>query len=194
MQARSVFSALCAAGLLSITACGGSQAPSGADAINQCLPEDLASLGLIREGEILHFAGDSLFNYINGAAEMYHKYDFEEVHVGKYGKHGGEVTVDIYRFASPDMAFGMYATLRPDDPDTVDLGVEGFTYGPVVVYTRGAYMVNVQTYDEAPPGDHREAGHIRALSRDPQSPPHREDIRRGLPWARLSHRRLHDRL
>jgi hypothetical protein len=148
MPARRISSAFCAAGLLFMTACGGSQAPSGSDLIKQCLPKELTPLGLAREGGILHFAGDSLFNYINGAAEMYHKYDFEEVHVGKYRKHDGEVTVDIYRFASPDRAFGMYTTLRPDDPDTVHLGVEGFTYGPAILYARGPYMVNVQTYDE----------------------------------------------
>ncbi len=161
MPARGFFPALCAAGLVFTLACGGYQAPSRLDAIRQCLPQEMTSLGLVRDGGVLHFAGDSLFNYINGAAEMYHKYDFEEVHVGKYRKDGGEVTVDIYRFASPDMAFGMYATLRPDDPDTVDLGVDGFTYGPVLLYTRGPYMVNVQTYDE----DAFSSSEIKAIAR-----------------------------
>jgi hypothetical protein len=149
MQTRTILSAICAAVLLFIPACGGSPAPPGQEAIEMCLPERLPSLGLARDGEILHFAGDSLFNYINGAAEMYHKYGFEEVHVCRYLKEGGEVTVDIYRFGGPDRAFGMYTTLRPDDPDTVAVGVEGFIYGPILVYAKGPYMVNVQTYDDA---------------------------------------------
>jgi hypothetical protein len=103
----------------------------------------------VRDGDILHFAGDSLFNYINGAAEMYHKYDFVEVHVAKYRRGGGEITVDIYRFAADDLAFGMYSTLRPDEPDAVELGAEGFTFGPVLIFAKDPYMVNVQTYDDA---------------------------------------------
>jgi hypothetical protein len=42
----------------------------------------------------------------------------------------------------------MYTTLRPDDPDTVSLGVEGFTFGPNLVFVKGPYLVNVYTYDD----------------------------------------------
>jgi hypothetical protein len=149
MRPRTLLSALGAAGLAFILACGGSRTLTDADVIEKCLPGSLPSLGLVRSGDILRFGGDSLFNYINGAAEVYYKYDFEEVHVGKYVKDGGEITVDIYRFAGPDRAFGMYTTLRPTGPDTVALGVEGFAYGPILVYSKGPYMVNVQTYDDA---------------------------------------------
>lgn len=149
MRARGLFPAICATGVLLILSCGGSQTPSGASTIEKCLPAKLPELGLVRDGEILNFAGDSLFDYIDGAAEMYHKYDFVEVHVGKYRKDGGQVTVDIYRFAADDLAFGMYSTLRPDEPDAVALGAEGFTFGPVLVFAKPPYMVNVQTYDEA---------------------------------------------
>ena len=149
MRPRTLLSAIGAAGLVFILTCGESRTPTAADVIEKCLPESLPSLALVRDGDILRFGGDSLFNYINGAAEMYHKYGFEEVHVGKYVKDGGEITVDIYRFAGPDRAFGMYTTLRPDGPDAVALGVEGFVYGPILVYSKGSYMVNVQTYDDA---------------------------------------------
>lgn len=149
MRARTLISVFCMTGLVFVLACGGARESTGTPRIEDCLPGQLPALELVRDGEILHFAGDSLFNYINGAAEMYHKYDFEEVHAAKYIKDGGEITVDIYTFASPDRAFGMYTTLRPDAPDTVGLGVEGFAYGPVLIYAKGPYMVSVQTYDEA---------------------------------------------
>ncbi len=148
MPARIILPVLFWTGLVFILTCGGCGGPQGTDVIEKCLPQELPSVGIVRDGEILHFSGDSLFNYINGAAEMYHKYDFEEVHVGRYAGQGGEITVDIYRFADPDRAFGMYTTLRPAAPDSVGLGVEGFAYGPILVYSKGPYMVNVQTYDD----------------------------------------------
>jgi len=148
MRMRRLLMTVCVVGPLSVLGCGGPRVPSDAVAIERCLPAEIPQLGLVRDGEIMRFAGDSLFNYIDGAAEMYHKYDFVEVQVGKYRKQGAGITADIYRFASDDLAFGMYSTLRPEDPDAVDLGAEGFTFGPVLIFTRGPFMVNVQTYDE----------------------------------------------
>jgi hypothetical protein len=149
MQARNLVTAVLATGILVALGCGGTQAPPGTTAVEECLPAEFPGLELVREGEIMHFEGDSLFNYINGAAEMYHKYGFAEVHVGRYRRDGGAITVDIYRFARPDFAFGMYSTIRPDDPDVVLLGAQGFTFGPVIIFAKPPYLVNVQTYDES---------------------------------------------
>ena len=148
MQVKSVLTYVFITSSILLMACGGSRVQSDSGETNEFLRDGFPSLNLVREGSVMHFAGDSLFNYINGAAEMYHKYDFEEVHVARYKRDAGEITVDIYRFADADMAFGMYTTLRPDDPSSVGLGAEGFTYGPVLVFTRGPFMVNLQTYDE----------------------------------------------
>jgi hypothetical protein len=43
----------------------------------------------------------------------------------------------------------MYTTLRPEEPDTVMLGVEGFTLGATLVFARGASMVNIYSYEES---------------------------------------------
>jgi hypothetical protein len=112
------------------------------------LPDRIAGKGWIRAGDVERFAGDSLFEYIDGAAEMYHKYGFVEVTVGRYLKDEATITADIYLFEAPDGAFGMYTTLRPDEPDTVALGVEGFMLGPNLVFVKGSHLVNVYTYDE----------------------------------------------
>jgi hypothetical protein len=112
------------------------------------LPEQIEGTGWKRAPELGHFAGDSLFEYINGAAEMYHKYGFVEVTVAEYSKDEATITADVYLFEGTDNAFGMYSTLRPDGPDTVSLGVEGFALGPNLVFVKGAYLVNAYTYDD----------------------------------------------
>jgi hypothetical protein len=42
----------------------------------------------------------------------------------------------------------MYTTLRPDEPDTVFVGVEGFLFGPNLVFVKGLRLINVYTYDD----------------------------------------------
>jgi hypothetical protein len=148
MNPRNIILAFVSAAVALLAACGELRSPTADSIAARCLPERLPSLGLVRAGDIVSYAGDSLFNYIDGAAEMYHKYDFQEVHVAKYAKDGTDATVDLYRFEGPDMAYGMYTMLRPAQPDSVRLGTEGFAYGPVLVFTKGAYLVNVEAYDQ----------------------------------------------
>jgi len=133
---------------LAVAACGPrGKAPLKTRSGN-ILPERIDGAGWVRAAEVEHFAGDSLFEYIDGAAEMYHKYDFIEVTVGKYLKNDNTITADIYSFRNADRAFGMYTTLRPDDADTVSLGAEGFLFGANLVFVKGAHLLNVYTYDD----------------------------------------------
>lgn len=113
----------------------------------EILPVSIGSTGWVRKPDVAVFAGDALFEYINGAAEMYHKYDFINLHAAEYEKGEATVTADVYRFSSANMAFGMYTTLRPEEPDTVMIGIEGFAFDTNWIYVKGAYLVNVYTYD-----------------------------------------------
>ena len=119
------------------------------------LPESIGSTGWLRKPDVDVFAGESLFEYIDGAAEMYHKYGFMDLHAAEYDKGNAVVTVDIYRFRSEDMAFGMYTTLRPEEPDTVMMGIEGFAFDTNWLYVKGPYLVNVYTYDSVEMGEVR---------------------------------------
>lgn len=146
---RSGFALIIAVGIgLAVAACGprgGSRGETGPD---DMLPERIDGTGWIRAAAFERFEGDSLFEYIDGAAEMYHKYDFVEVTVARYLRDEATITADLYLFEGTDNAFGMYTTLRPDEPDTVSLGVEGFVFGSNLVFAKGAHLVNVYTYDD----------------------------------------------
>jgi hypothetical protein len=133
---------------LAVAACGPRGNSSGETSSRDILPERIDGTGWARAAELERFAGDSLFEYIDGAAEMYHKYDFIEVTVARYLKDEATITADLYLFEGAGKAFGMYTTLRPDEPDTASLGVEGFMFGPNLVFVKGAYLVNVYTYDD----------------------------------------------
>jgi hypothetical protein len=121
-------------------------------------PESVGSTGpadWVLKPDVSVFEGELLFEYINGAAEMYHKYDFVDLHAAEYEKNEAVMTADVYSFATEDMAFGMYTTLRSDEPDTVMLGIEGFAFDTNWIYVKGTYLVNVYTYDAVGVGDVR---------------------------------------
>jgi hypothetical protein len=133
---------------LAVAACGTAGKMPLKATPTEILPERIYGTGWGRTATLERFAGDSLFEYIDGAAEMYHKYDFVEVTVARYLKDEATITADVYFFEGPDKAFGMYTTLRPDEPDTVSLGAEGFSFGPNLVFVKGSHLVNVYTYDD----------------------------------------------
>jgi len=130
--------------------CGGRKESTPGSGITAYLPEQLGKSGIARIDEVQLFVGDSLYEYINGGAEMYYQYNFVEMATTHYRQGGSELVADIYRFADPNDAFGMFSALRPDQPETVPFGVAGFTAGPTVIFVKGEFMVNLVGYDQSP--------------------------------------------
>jgi len=113
------------------------------------LPERIEP-GWARSAQVETYSGLELYEYIDGAAEMYHKYGFVEAQAAEYRKGESAITADLYRFPDSDRAFGLYTTLRPEEPDTVAFGAEGFAFWPNLVFTSGPFVANVYGYDDSP--------------------------------------------
>ncbi|UCG61511.1 MAG: hypothetical protein JSV52_14530 [Candidatus Zixiibacteriota bacterium] len=107
------------------------------------------SIGLERTTDPELYVGDSLWEYINGGAELYHLYNFVEVATAYYNKQGVEMVVDIYKFDSPEYAFGLYSMLRPEKANPVELGVEGFGSVTNLVFVKGQYVVMLTGFDQS---------------------------------------------
>ena len=72
------------------------------------------------------YGPDDLWEYINGGADQYVSYGFQEVVAAKYSNAAGATaTVDIYRMDEPVGAFGIYAQEHNPRATAVRLGVEG---------------------------------------------------------------------
>ncbi len=54
------------------------------------------------------FNRTSIFNYIDGAAELYLEFGFERLNVERYAKNGAELTVETYGMDLPASALGIY--------------------------------------------------------------------------------------
>lgn len=82
--------------------------------------------GWTRSGDVQRFGPGNLWEYINGGAEQYLSFGFQDLESAKYGRPDGAiVTVDAYRMADRLHAFGIYAQESNPKRKPVRVGVEG---------------------------------------------------------------------
>jgi len=103
----------CSAAIATLLLVAGCTTPEG-----RCPPK---TVGLwSAEGETEVYIGDELFVYINGGAEIYHEYGFEQVAVQRYRRGDDNVSVEIYTMEGE--AFGIYSFARSSSGHAVNLG------------------------------------------------------------------------
>jgi hypothetical protein len=69
----------------------------------------------------------TLYEYINGAADAYLNYSFEELTVLEYENgEGASLVVERYVHKSPLHAFGIYRQEKPSNPDMLEAGHEAY--------------------------------------------------------------------
>ncbi len=118
--------------------------------IDGLLPASGEIDGWNRGGESLRYGPEDLWEYINGAAENFLSYGFEQVVTQDYRREDGrELKVDIYRHGSPLMTFGIYSQLRGPDLNYLSIGAEGFSDPYSLHFWKGSYYVKVAVYEES---------------------------------------------
>jgi hypothetical protein len=135
--------------LVMLVSCGQQEDAAKPATTVDLLTTGVDSLGIARSSEPKLFVGEALYEHINGGAEVYHLYDFVEVATAYYKRDTVELLVDFYRFQTADDAFGLFSNLRPEEPNPVPLGVEGFAGSGSVTFVKGAYMVKLTGFDES---------------------------------------------
>lgn len=91
---------------------------------------------------------ESLFEYIDGAAESYLSYDFRELLVADFEKAGTKatLTVEIYDMGLPVNAFGIFAAERYPENKVVNLGDLGYVEGEAMNFLDGRYYVKMLAF------------------------------------------------
>lgn len=112
-------------------------------------PGEVTGFGIVRSGAIESFVGDSLYEYIDGGAELYHEYNFEQVSTAEYKVQKEELILDMYQFADPVGAFGLYSRLRPDHADFINFGVEGYTSSTSLDFVKDEFLVRITAFDSS---------------------------------------------
>ena len=102
-----------------------------------------------RQGEFLEYAGDELFDYINGGAELYYEYGFVRVIVQDYrvsGEHN--LSLEIYEMEDSESAFGIFSFKRSTGGKNIEVGDQGRLEDYYLNFWKGKYLVTITGFDE----------------------------------------------
>lgn len=123
------------------------------------------------------YTPETLWDIINGAADVFMAYDFQELYWAEYinsGDDGIYIVMEVYRQGCPVNAFGVYSQERPRPPKLVDIGVQGYTAPGVLHFFVADSYVKIRSHDrsEETAGIMEQLGrHVSsALDPDPRFP------------------------
>jgi hypothetical protein len=99
--------------------------------------------------ESQNYFPENLFEYINGAAEIYLSYDFHELIVAQYQKIGtdNQVAVEIYDMGTATTSFGIYSAERYTDNVFIPIGVQGYLEEGSLNFLVGRYYIKLLCFD-----------------------------------------------
>jgi hypothetical protein len=108
--------------------------------IYQSLPDQV--LDWKAEAEDAVYDRETLYDYMDGGAEVYLAFDFQQVFVRKFKRTGeDEIILDIYDMGSPAEAFGVFSCDREDEGAGIGQDSE-YGYG-LLRFWKGRYFVSV---------------------------------------------------
>lgn len=109
---------------------------------------DTTDGGWAPAGEEQVYAGDELFDYINGGADIYLEYGFKEVRVREYSRGGKTITVEVFEMVDADAAYGIYSFKRGAGGERVAAGQKGVLEDYYLNFWKGRHHVTLTGFDE----------------------------------------------
>jgi hypothetical protein len=104
--------------------------------------------GWKQDGKAQIFSPKTLYEYINGAADLYLAYEFQDLRVAEYkGEKKAGVTVEVYRHKTPTQAFGIYSQERLANAKFLDIGAQGYHEPNVLNFLTGPYYVKINGFN-----------------------------------------------
>jgi hypothetical protein len=116
--------------------------------VARLLPASLA--GWTAESETKTFTKDTIFNHINGEAEIFFPYGFAAAATANYTSaqaEGLRVQADVYEMGSPLDAFGIYSNYRYPQLDFIEIGCEGYVSTTQLVFYQDCFLVKLTASD-----------------------------------------------
>jgi len=120
-------------------------------AIMEHIPREIE--GWRQTGEVKTYDREGIFEYIDGAGEVYRLYDFREVTVIEFAQQGFEpVLVEVFDMGSAGDAYGIF-TFYHEGKD-IEIGQGGYLRAGLLSLWQGKYYIAVSTDNT---GDEAEA-------------------------------------
>ena len=111
------------------------------------------------------FDSDNLYERINGAAPGYFLFNFKELTCFEYrqnvsGDNPPYITIQVYRHATKEDAFGIYASERPSESNFLSIGTEGYQEGSMLNFFVDDFYLKI----ESPSSDELTVNTIRQIA------------------------------
>jgi hypothetical protein len=120
------------------------------------------------DGKTAFFDKETLFDRINGEAELFFPYGFDVLASARYANPQNPriaVDADVYRMGSLLDAFGMYANYRGKENLDIKIGAEGALSSSSLMFYQGRYFVRLQATGTTGLGEEIFLACARAISR-----------------------------
>jgi hypothetical protein len=95
------------------------------------------------------YTADNLWDFIDGAADTYLSYGFEDLHVVEYKKGKNLIKLEIYRHKDDIQAFGIYSSERSPSFRFINIGAQGYKVDGSLNFYKGKYYVKLRTYSKS---------------------------------------------
>lgn len=135
--------------------------------LENLLPVPACADGWTLQEKVTLYDKETLFDRIDGEAELYFPYGFERLAYARYSNsQSGQIVIeaDVYEMGSLLDAFGIYATYRRKDGADIAIGVEGTVSPAQLFFYQGRYFVRLQGIGTRDPGEDTFLSCARAIS------------------------------
>jgi len=95
------------------------------------------------DGNASFYKPDTLYEYIDGGADVYLLYEFQVLQHQVFKSGAAEITADIYDMGKPENAFGIYSAERSPRYNYILVGAEGYRSKGVLNFFQDRYYVKL---------------------------------------------------
>ena len=95
------------------------------------------------QGSAQTYNPDTLYQYIDGGADLYLLYDFKTLLHQDFKSGAAELTADIYEMSKPEDAFGIYASERSPSYKFLAIGAEAYRDKGILNFVQDRYYVKL---------------------------------------------------
>ncbi len=115
------------------------------------LPSARDLVGWAPSGEPQHYVGEDLYTYIDGGAEIYQEYGFEQVLAQDYKNAAGRsLTLELYEMKNPEAAYGAFTFKASGKGHAVAIGQAAELEDYYLNAWKGSLVFTVVGFDDSP--------------------------------------------
>ena len=145
-----------------MSGCSGRTADDSAVDMDRLLPQQIS--GWMRADSSVTYDRETIFDYINGAGEVYRSYHFGEVLVAGYANpERPELTVEMFDMGNPSDAYGVFSYARESEEPGIGGGYE--QRGRVLCFWQDRFYVCVSAEERTSDSDQDLIAVAQAVSR-----------------------------